>query len=205
MTRPVTARAGRRPGTAALGIAVTVLGTTALLALGGAVPSWEETLFRWGNASGPPEPAVWTVMQLGNLLVVPVVALLAAAVRRVRLAVELLVAGVAAYLLARLLKELVDRGRPAELLAEVELRGGGDAGQGFPSGHAAVVTALAYLLLPHVSPRWRWGVALVALLVGAARVHMGAHLPLDVVGGAALGVACASAVLLAGRDRTSGG
>ena len=200
MTRPLAVQARRRGGAVALGIAVAVLGTTALVALGGAVPPWEEALFRWGNASGPPEPVVWTVMQLGNLLAVPAVVLLAVAVRRVRLAVELLVAGVTAYLLARVLKELVDRDRPAELLADVELRGAGDAGRGFPSGHAAVVAALAYLVLTRVPPRWRWAVAVVALLVCLARVHVGAHLPLDVAGGAALGVACASAVLLAGGD-----
>ena len=41
----------------------------------------------------------------------------------------------------------------------------------------------------------------LAVLVCLARVHVGAHLPLDVVGGAALGATCACAVLLAGPAR----
>jgi undecaprenyl-diphosphatase len=165
------------------------------------VSAWEREVFWWGNAGGPPEELVWTVMQLGNLTAVPAVALVALVARRVRLAVELSVAGTTAYLLARVLKELVDRGRPAELLADVQLRGAADAGRGFPSGHAAVVTALACLVLPHLPARWRWTVAGTALLVCLARVQVGAHLPLDVVGGAAVGVACASAVLLGGGAR----
>ena len=201
MMHPPTARTGRRRRSEAgvLAVAVAVLATTALLALGGGGASSAAALFRWANGSGPPEPVVWTVMQLGNLLAVPVVALLAVAARRLGLAAALLVGGGAAYLLARVLKVLVDRGRPGELLADVALRGHADAGRGFPSGHAAVVVALACLVLPHVPPRWRWAVAAVALLVCLARIHVGAHLPLDVVGGAALGVACACAVLLTGR------
>ena len=206
MTRSLTPAAGRRRrhDGVVLAAALCVLATTALLALGGGVARWEQALFRWGNAGGPPEPVVWTVMQLGNLVAVPAVALLAVAVRRVRLAVEVLVGGVAAYLLARVLKELVDRGRPGALLADVVLRGHADAGRGFPSGHAAVVGALACLVLPRVPPRWRWAVGATALLVCLARVHVGAHLPLDVVGGAALGMASASAVLLAGDARRRG-
>ena len=197
-----TQRSGGRTGAVALLVALVALLATALLAGGGDVPSWEETAFRWGNAGGPPQAVLWTVMQLGNLLAVPAAALGAAAARRTRLAVHLLVAGLAAYLLARLLKELVGRGRPGDLLAEVQLRGADDAGQGFPSGHAAVAVALACVLLPHVAGRWRWAVGAAALLVCLARVHVGAHLPLDVVGGAALGVACASAVLLVAEHRS---
>ena len=60
MTRPLTARAGRRRrgGALALAIAVAVFGTTGLLAVGGGVAAWEETLFRWGNTGGPPWPVV---------------------------------------------------------------------------------------------------------------------------------------------------
>jgi membrane-associated phospholipid phosphatase len=42
-----------------------------------------------------------------------------------------------------------------------------------------------------------------AATVGAARVYVGAHLPLDVVGGAALGVAAGSAARGVGRRLTA--
>jgi membrane-associated phospholipid phosphatase len=35
----------------------------------------------------------------------------------------------------------------------------------------------------------RWVLVVLAALVGLGRVYVGAHLPLDVIGGAALGVA----------------
>ncbi len=75
------------------------------------------------------------------------------------------------------------------------------------SGHAIITFAIAGLLLL-VLPR-RWGV--VALVLAAAnavaRVYLGAHNPLDVLGGAAIGLAIAAVldmVLDVARDRGSG-
>ena len=86
---------------------------------------------------------VWLVMQLGNVLVVPVVAGVAALTRRYRLAVNLAVAGFGCYFLARLVKLLVHRGRPSEYLPHVNVHGPAASGLGYISGHAAVVVALA--------------------------------------------------------------
>ena len=71
------------------------------------------------------------------------------------------------------------------------MNNGSDEAEGRPVG--ATITRRGFLQLGSA------GLAGVALLVCVARVHVGAHLPLDVVGGAALGVACACAVLLTGR------
>jgi undecaprenyl-diphosphatase len=43
-----------------------------------------------------------------------------------------------------------------------------------------------FVLLP---ARWRWIPVVLAVLVALARVFVGVHFPLDVLGGAALGVA----------------
>lgn len=62
----------------------------------------------------------------------------------------------------------------------------------FPSGHSLSVFAVATLLI--LSLQWRgWrlaGVLLLASLVGLSRIAVGAHWPLDVLGGAVLGGAC---------------
>ena len=140
-----------------------------------------------------PFVVVWPVMQLGNVLVVPVTAAVAAAFRRWWLAAELLVAGAGTYLLAKVVKGLVPRGRPDGLLSDVVIRGAGPHGRGFVSGHAATLAALATVAWPWLGRRGRIAVVVVVVVVCLTRVYVGAHLPLDVVGGAGLGLAVGGA------------
>ncbi|TDC71706.1 phosphatase PAP2 family protein [Actinomadura sp. GC306] len=137
------------------------------------------------------------VMQTGALGAAGATAAAALAVRRVRLAVDLALAGSLAWLLAKLVKEVADRGRPGALLSEVVLRGAHEGGLGFVSGHAAVAAALATVAAAHVRRPVRWALWAVAVAVPLGRVYVGAHFPLDVVAGAALGWAVGGAVHLA--------
>ncbi len=60
---------------------------------------------------------------------------------------------------------------------------------GFPSSHALVMGAVLGVLLPHTgSGALIAAMAAVALGTGWARVHTGAHFPLDVLAGLALGL-----------------
>ena len=70
-------------------------------------------------------------------------------------------------------------------------------GPAFVSGHAIIAGAVAFLVLPYVSRRWGSAVVLIALGVALARVYLGAHNPLDVVGGIAVGVVIGSLLNLA--------
>jgi membrane-associated phospholipid phosphatase len=112
-------------------------------------------------------------------------------------AMAIALAGTAAYVLARLAKHLVGRGRPGDMLEEVRIRGAAASGLGFPSGHAAVSMALILVILPYVLWRWRWALLAIPLIVAVARVYVGAHLPLDVVAGAGIGALAASLTNLA--------
>jgi glycosyltransferase 2 family protein len=141
-------------------------------------------------------PLFWVVMQAGNVLAVGVAAAVVAATRRFWLAANLAITGIGVWLLAKWIKELVGRGRPVELLADVNTRGAQDGGLGFVSGHAAVAVAIATLITPYLGRRARWAAAAVALVVCVSRLYVGVHLPLDVVGGAALGWAAGSLVHL---------
>ena len=144
-------------------------------------------------------PPAWLLMQYGTFITIPVSALVALGLRRVRLACELLAAGIGVWLLAKVVKDLAPRARPGALLDAVELRGVGAGGRGFPSGHAAVAAAMAFVLVAWLPGRWKWAPVGLGLVVCFGRVYVGAHLPLDVVGGAGLGiVAGAIATVLGG-------
>jgi glycosyltransferase 2 family protein len=135
-------------------------------------------------------------MQLGNLVAVPAVAALAALTRRFRLAVNLLATGVGVWFLAIVVKGLVERGRPAHFLDDVHIRGVPASGLGYISGHAAVAVALASVASPYLGRRARSLVWALATIVCLSRLYVGAHLPLDVVGGAAVGWAAGALVHL---------
>jgi membrane-associated phospholipid phosphatase len=106
------------------------------------------------------------------------------------------VAGAGVYLLAKQVKGIWPRGRPAALVDDVVIRGTAALGRGFVSGHAAVVTALVVVAWPWLNRPGRVACAVLAAAVCLCRVYVGAHLPLDVVGGAALGLAVAGVVRL---------
>ena len=71
------------------------------------------------------------------------------------------------------------------------------AGESFVSGHAVLVAALAGVITPYLPGRWKVVPWVLVAGVMFGRVYVGAHNPLDVICGAALGIAIAGAVNLA--------
>jgi membrane-associated phospholipid phosphatase len=150
-----------------------------------------------------PVPA-WIFMQLGNFLVVPITALVALIARRFRMAATLAVAGLSTYVLAKVVKHFVERGRPSRFVPDLHIRGAPSGGLGYVSGHVAVICALTVAAWPYLGRRARIALVALAGIVGLLRMYVGAHLALDIVGGAGLGVACGGlARLLFGAPRTS--
>lgn len=124
--------------------------------------------------------------------------------RRWRLAAALVLVVPLKLVLEQVAKLLVQRQRPGTTVPDAILRGVPHAGLSFTSGHAIITFAIAGLLVL-VLPR-RWGILAFVLAAcnGLARVYLGAHNPLDVVGGAAIGLMIAAVldmILDVARDR----
>ena len=90
----------------------------------------------------------------------------------------------------RVIKPFVDRPRPEAAGLSPRLLVPSQGGPAFPSNHAANIFAAATILWL-LFRRWSWAAFVYAAAVAYSRVYVGVHRPLDVLGGAAIGAACA--------------
>jgi undecaprenyl-diphosphatase len=87
------------------------------------------------------------------------------------------------------LKLAVDRARPVDHPLVVE-----PTTHSFPSGHAATSFACAATLAPFAPRQAKPVLYALAAAIAYSRVYVGVHYPLDVLGGAALGLLVATAL-----------
>jgi undecaprenyl-diphosphatase len=120
--------------------------------------------------------------------------------RRPWFLVVLLAADLVAIGLSLALRQLIGRDRPPLVYPEpkplVSVPGSG----AFPSGHATTAFACA-TVIAWASPRLAVPAFVLAAAIAWSRVYVGVHWPLDVLGGAALGVLIATALLRLAADR----
>lgn len=171
---------------------------TALWSSNQQVPGFERRAFVVMN--GLPDalsPILFPVMQAGSLVAVFITGGFALLARRPRLAGLIVLAGGSAWILAKFVKRIVERGRPEGLVPDVIIRGAAQMGGGFPSGHVAVAAAMATVAGPYLSTWGRAAAWLTVALVALSRVYIGAHLPLDSVAGLLVGWVTGSVINLA--------
>jgi membrane-associated phospholipid phosphatase len=186
-----------------------VFASCALVANSGRVGPVERALFHAVN--GLPDwlyRPMLAFQYLGVLAMPLLVAVGALVFRRWRLAAALVLVVPVKLAAERLVKLLVQRQRPGTTVPDAILRGVHPGGLSFVSGHAIITFAIAGLLSLVLPRRWAVVGFVLATLNAVARVYLGAHNPLDVVGGAAIGLAIAAALdmlLDVARDRGGSG
>jgi membrane-associated phospholipid phosphatase len=183
-----------------------VVGLCALVARDGTVGSTERSVFHAINdLPGWLYPVLWPFQQFGNLLVALVIGVVVAALlRKWWVAAAVLAAVVLKLLFERGVKEIVQRSRPGTTIGNITVHGDVPLhGNSFVSGHAVAITAVAGLIAPILPRRWKWVPWVLVALNGIARIYVGAHNPLDVIGGIGVGLVIAgvlNAALVSTRD-----
>jgi membrane-associated phospholipid phosphatase len=178
------------------GVALLIL--CAIPARSGTVGSFERSAFEAVN--GLPNrflPYAQSAQFLGVLVVGPIVAIVALVLGRYRLAIAAVLVTVGKLAAERIVWQLVQRQRPGVTEPDAVVRGDTpENGLSFVSGHVVLITGLAWIVAPYLKGAWRVVPWVVVAVVALARVYLGAHNPLDVLGGVGLGLAIGAAANL---------
>ena len=178
---------------------VLVVVATYWLALQPGADAAQTDLVRWMN--DPPRPFE-TVLAVTNPLFRPVpLAVLAAGLagwvltttrgsQRWEVLRAALVGIALSELITQVLKRVADQPRPTASVPGLDVHGypKDPFGNAYPSAHTAVAVGLVTALWPWLTRPQRVVGVVVALLVALNRLYIGAHWPVDVVGGAAIGL-----------------
>jgi membrane-associated phospholipid phosphatase len=174
------------------GLAILII--TAIMASSGKATGWEYTWFMAVNGWGDGLYRVMVIITFfGSMLGAAAAVAAAFFLRFYRLAWRLALTIFGAYGVAYFAKEFIDRHRPEQLFTGEHVRIL-ETGMGFPSGHATAITVIALSILPYVPWKLRWILPIIIAAVALSRLYLGVHVPLDVVGGVALGTAAVSFV-----------
>ena len=191
-----------------------VIATTWWLALQPGAAEAQTAFVTWVN--DPPQP-LGAVLAATNWLLRPVpLAVVAAALfgwimvtARGSARWEVLRAMVISFVLAeaftQTIKHLADQPRPTAAIPGLDVHGypKDPFGNAYPSAHTSVAVALVTALWPWLTIPQRIVGVTVAALVALNRLYIGAHWPVDVVGGAAIGLLAGSLCWLVAQDGRS--
>lgn len=93
-----------------------------------------------------------------------------------------------------ILKHIFLRPRPFSGLEDPSKIFGYSSGYSFPSSHATIAFACAFIL-SYKHKKWDPGYYILAVLIAVSRVYLGRHFPTDIIAGAILGTIIGSSTI----------
>ena len=90
-----------------------------------------------------------------------------------------------------MLKNLVGRIRPYEVITGLQLLVAKPIDASFPSGHTSSAFSVAWVLLRKMHCRYGVPMVVFAAVIGFSRLYVGVHYPTDVLIGMISGIGCA--------------
>ena len=149
----------------------------------------------------------WAGLTIFGDTVVALALLLPLCWRRPDIVRAVAISAIFAALLTHGIKVLAAMPRPAAVLEAELIRITGPllTRSSFPSGHTTTIfTLTGVICLLNPAARWRYGLLIFATLVGLSRAGVGAHWPVDIAAGMALGWLCALLGVHLGRHWRGG-
>lgn len=111
-----------------------------------------------------------------------------------RLAIILTFGIIAGTIFTYALKFLIDRQRPYEQLDSVRLLTPFENDPSFPSGHTEI-SFLAATIVSRFHPGYGKYLYAFSIIVALSRIYVGVHFPIDVIGGAIIGIIIGKLIL----------
>lgn len=87
-----------------------------------------------------------------------------------------------------IIKKIVDRSRPYDVIDGLIPLTGKVGNASFPSGHAAATFAVMFVIFLTMSKKFGIPALLVSVFMAYSRLHVGVHYPTDVLAGIAFGI-----------------
>jgi len=153
-----------------------------------AVLDWEISIFQ--SVYNQPDflhGIFFTITQFGSIHALFILLGIYLFLRHYHVIIRIIMSGTLAYLVSGFAKDIWGRERPNEILLNIVNLDYVVRGPGFPSGHMALATAMAFTIAHYVPRKYSWIIFGLLGAVGYSRVYLGVHFPVDILGGFAIG------------------